>query len=168
MAVRIEKNGSVWTVIHDRPQARNAMDPASADALTEAFLQFDADKNAAVAVFYGAGGAFCAGWDLKYVSTLDKDYPLGELDIPVAGSRGNGGEIPRGPLGPSRLELDKPAIAAIEGPAVAGGMELGLWCDFRVMAKESYFGVYLPPLGRAADRRRHRAPAAHRGARPRA
>ncbi len=82
------------------------------------------------------------GWDLKYVSTLNAAYPLGELDIPTARPRGNGGEIPRGPLGPSRLELDKPVIAAIEGPAVAGGMELGLWCDFRVMAKESYFGVY--------------------------
>ena len=93
-------------------------------------------------MFYGAGGAFCAGWDLKYVSTLDAAHPLGELDIPPAGPRGNGGEIPRGPLGPSRLELDKPVIAAIEGPAVAGGMELGLWCDFRVMAQESYFGVY--------------------------
>ena len=142
MAVRIEKNGSVWTVIQDRPEARNAMDPTSADALTAAFLEFDADKSAAVAVFYGAGGAFCAGWDLKYVSTLNAEYPLGELDIPPAGPRGNGGEIPRGPLGPSRLELDKPVIAAIEGPAVAGGMELGLWCDFRVMAKDAYFGVY--------------------------
>jgi enoyl-CoA hydratase len=142
MAVRIEKNGIVWTVIHDRPEARNAMDPASADALTAAFLEFDADKNAAVAVFYGAGGAFCAGWDLKYVTTLNTECPLGELDIPTAGPRGNGSEIPRGPLGPSRLELDKPVIAAIEGPAVAGGMELGLWCDFRVMAKDAYFGVY--------------------------
>jgi enoyl-CoA hydratase/carnithine racemase len=82
MAVRVEKNGSVWTVIHDRPEARNAMDPASADALTAAFLEFDADKSASVAVFYGAGGAFCAGWDLKYVSTLDAAHPLGELDIP--------------------------------------------------------------------------------------
>jgi len=142
MTVRIEKDGPVWTVIHDRPEARNAMDPQSADALTAAFLEFDADRDASVAVFYGAGGAFCAGWDLKYVSTLNADYPLGELDIPPAVPRGNGGEIPRGPLGPSRLELDKPVIAAIEGPAVAGGMELGLWCDFRVMAKESYFGVY--------------------------
>ena len=85
MAVRVEKNGAVWTVIHDRPEARNAMDPASADALTAAFLEFDADKNAAVAVFYGAGGAFCAGWDLKYVSTLNAAYPLGELDIPPLG-----------------------------------------------------------------------------------
>ncbi len=142
MAVRVEKNGAVWTVIHDRPEALNAMDPASADALTAAFLDFDADQDASVAVFYGAGGAFCAGWDLKYVSTLNADYPLGELDIPPAGARGNGGEIPRGPLGPSRLELDKPVIAAIEGPAVAGGMELGLWCDFRVMAQDLYFGVY--------------------------
>src|SRR6266513_6387476 len=142
MAVRTEKNGSVWTVIHDRPEARNAMDPQSADALTPAFLQFDADKDASFALFYGATGAFCAGWVLKYVSSLNAEYPLGELDISTARPRGNGGEIPRGPLGPSRLELDKPVIAAIEGPAVAGGMELGLWCDFRVMAKDAYFGVY--------------------------
>ena len=142
MTVSIEKNGSVWTMIHDRPEARNAMDPDSADALTKAFLAFDADESASVAVFYGGGGAFCAGWDLKYVSTLNVEHPLGELDIPTAGSHVNGGEIPRGPMGPSRLELDKPVIAAIEGPAVAGGMELGLWCDFRVMAEESYFGVY--------------------------
>lgn len=142
MTVRIEKSGAVWTIVHDRPEARNAMDPKSADELTAAFLEFDATASASVAVFYGAGGSFCAGWDLKYVSTLMHDYPLGELDIPPAMPRGNGGDIPRGPLGPSRLELDKPVIAAIEGPAVAGGMELGLWCDFRVMAQESYFGVY--------------------------
>jgi enoyl-CoA hydratase len=142
MTVRTEKDAGVWTIIHDRPEARNAMDPQSADALTKAFLDFDADETACVAVLYGAGGAFCAGWDLKYVSTIDADYPLGELDIPIAGPRGNGAEIPRGPLGPSRLELNKPVIAAIEGPAVAGGMELGLWCDFRVMAADSYFGVY--------------------------
>src|ERR1700744_2789538 len=103
MTVRVEKNGAVWTVIHDRPEARNAMDPASADALTQAFLEFDADDKASVAVFYGAGVAFCAGWDLKYVSTLNAAHPLGELDIPTAGAHGNGGEIPRGPLGPSRL-----------------------------------------------------------------
>jgi len=142
MTVTVEKSGPVWTVIHNRPEARNAMDPASADALTQAFLEFDADDSARVAVLYGEGGAFCAGWDLKYVSTLDQAYPLGELDIPTAGPRGNGGEIPRGPLGPSRLELDKPVIAAIAGPAVAGGMELALWCDFRVMQDDDYFGVY--------------------------
>src|SRR5258708_21794142 len=141
MAVRIEKKGPVWTVIHDRPEARNAMDPESADKLTAAFLEFDADKDAAVAVFYGAGGSFCAGWDLKYVSTLNADCPLGELDIAPAKAPGNGGDIPRGPLGPSRLELDKPVIAAIEGPAVAGGMGLGLWVDFQVIAKAGYFGA---------------------------
>ena len=142
MTVRTEKKGLVWTVIHDRPQARNAMDPDSADALNAAFLAFDTDESASVAVFYGEGGAFCAGWDLKFVSTLNADYPLGELDIPPAKPRGNGGDIPRGPMGPSRLELDKPVIAAIEGPAVAGGMELALWCDFRVMAEDAYLGVY--------------------------
>jgi enoyl-CoA hydratase len=142
MTVEVEKNGYVWTVIHNRPEARNAMDPESADALTRAFLEFDADDEARVAVFYGEGGAFCAGWDLKYVSTLDGEYPLGELDIPPAAARGNGAELPRGPLGPSRLELDKPVIAAIAGPAVAGGMELALWCDFRVMQEDAYLGVY--------------------------
>jgi enoyl-CoA hydratase len=95
MAVRTEKNGAVWTIIHDRPEARNAMDPKSADALTAAFLEFDADKNASVAVFYGAGGAFCAGWDLKFVSTLNSEYPLGELDIPPAGPRGIGCAVDR-------------------------------------------------------------------------
>ena len=162
MAVRTEKNGAVWTIIHDRPEARNAMDPKSADALTASFLEFDADKNASVAVLYGAGGTFCAGWDLKFVSTLNSEYPLGELDIPPARPRGIGSEIPRGPLGPSRLELDKPVIAAIEGPAVAGGMELGLWCDFRVMAEGSLLRRLLPPLGRAADRRWNRPATTYR------
>ena len=87
MAVRIEKDGPVWTIIHDRPDARNAMDPKSADAMTAAFLEFDANEEAVIAVLYGAGGAFCAGWDLKYVSTLDADYPLGELDISTARPR---------------------------------------------------------------------------------
>ena len=73
MAVRTKKDGAVWTIIHDRPEARNAMDPQSADALTAAFLEFDADKTASVAVFYGAGGALCAGWDLKFVSTLNSE-----------------------------------------------------------------------------------------------
>src|SRR6188768_252315 len=98
MSVRIEKAGAVWTIVHDRPEARNAMDPKSADELTAAFLEFDAAEDAAVAVFWGAGGAFCAGWDLKYVSTLNAEHPLGELDIPTAGPHVNGGEIPRGPM----------------------------------------------------------------------
>jgi enoyl-CoA hydratase len=137
MAVRIEKSGSVWTVIHSRPEARNAMNPRSADALVAAFEQFDADDAADVAVFWGEGGAFCAGWDLKTVSDLDMNDPVGALDFPKGG-----GEAPRGPLGPSRLELSKPVIAAVEGPAVAGGMELAMWCDVRVMAESAYFGVY--------------------------
>jgi enoyl-CoA hydratase len=137
MTVRIEKSGSVWTVIHSRPEARNAMDPASADALVAAFETFDADPSANVAVFWGEGGAFCAGWDLKAVSDLDQDNPVGNIDFPKGG-----GKAPRGPLGPSRLELSKPVIAAVEGPAVAGGMELAMWSDVRVMAESAYFGVY--------------------------
>ena len=137
MSVRIEKSGSVWTVIHSRPEARNAMDPVSADALVAAFEQFDKDDSANVAVFWGEGGAFCAGWDLKAVSSLDQGNPVGNIDFPK-----DGGKAPRGPLGPSRLELSKPVIAAVEGPAVAGGMELAMWCDVRVMAESAYFGVY--------------------------
>jgi len=141
--VRIEKQGPVWTVIHSRfREARNAMDPDSAEALAEAFREFEGDNSASVAVLWGEGGAFCAGWDLKFASTLsDRDsfqrhisdglaFPIG-ANVP-----------PRGPLGPTRLELSKPVIAAVEGPAVAGGMELALWCDIRVMASSAYFGVY--------------------------
>jgi enoyl-CoA hydratase len=137
MVVRVEKSGPVWTVIHSRPEARNAMDPASADALVAAFQSFDADATADVAVLWGEGGAFCAGWDLKYAASLKGDNPLSGLDFPPDGSA-----APRGPLGPTRLELSKPVIAAMEGPAVAGGMELALWCDLRVMAETAYIGVY--------------------------
>jgi enoyl-CoA hydratase len=137
VTVRIEKSGSVWTVIHSRPEARNAMDAPSADALVAAFEQFDAEPSANVAVFWGEGGAFCAGWDLKSVSSLDQSDPVGNINFPK-----DGGKPPRGPLGPSRLEMSKPVIAAVEGPAVAGGMELAMWCDVRVMAESAYFGVY--------------------------
>ncbi len=142
MNVRIEKNGPVWTVIHDRPQARNAMNPENAQALYEAFLEFDAAPDASVAVFYGAGGAFCAGYDLKRVGEMEgRENPNARFDFSPGGD-GNGGDIARAPMGPSRLELSKPVIAAVEGPAVAGGMELALWCDIRVMADDAYFGVY--------------------------
>ena len=139
MTVKISKADEVWTIIHNRPEARNAMDPESADALVEAFKEFNESEKAKVGVFYGAGGAFCAGWDLKYAQTLGEGSSdeLRKLDFPVGSS-----EPPRGPLGPSRLELDKPVIGAIEGPAVAGGMELALWCDIRVMAEDAYLGVY--------------------------
>lgn len=138
--VRIEKHGAVWTVIHSRyEEARNAMDPASADALVEAFTAFDADPSASVAVFWGEGGAFCAGWDLKYASSLESGKrPLADIDYPMDPLK----PVPRGPMGPSRLQLSKPVIAAVEGPAVAGGFELALWCDLRVMAETAYFGVY--------------------------
>jgi len=139
MTVRIEKQGRVWTVIHSRPEARNAMDPESADALVEAFTAFDRDREAAVAVLWGEGGAFCAGWDLKYcASIIDRPEALHAIDYPLDDRT----PIPRGPLGPTRLELDKPVIAAVAGPAVAGGFELALWCDVRVMEASAYFGVY--------------------------
>jgi enoyl-CoA hydratase len=139
MAVRIERKGKVWTVIHSRPQARNAMDPESADALVSAFQEFQNDREAAVAVLWGEGGAFCAGFDLKYgASLIDEPERLHEIDYPLDDRQA----IPRGPLGPTRLELDKPVIAAVAGPAVAGGFELALWCDVRVMEESAYFGVY--------------------------
>ena len=118
MSVRIEKSGSVWTVIHSRFEARNAMDPKSADDLVAAFEQFDAEPSADVAVFWGEGGAFCAGWDLKSVSSLDQANPVKALDFP-----GDGGKAPRGPLGPSRLELSKPVIAAVHGYAIGQAFE---------------------------------------------
>ncbi len=142
MAVRVEKSGAVWTVVHSRPEARNAMDPESADALVRAFEAFEKDETAHVAVLWGEGGAFCAGWDLKYAATL-ADRERFQRDMVEGLAFGLGaGPAPRGPLGPTRLELAKPVIAAVEGPAVAGGMELALWCDCRVMAETAYFGVY--------------------------
>ena len=139
MTVRIEKQGKVWTVIHSRPEVKNAMDPASADALVDAFTAFDRDPEAGVAVLWGEGGAFCAGWDLKYGASLVNDpAPLHAIDFPPDDRK----PVPRGPMGPTRLELDKPVIAAVAGPAVAGGFEVALWCDLRVMEESAYFGVY--------------------------
>lgn len=136
MSVRIEKDGPIWTIIHSRPEARNAMDPESAEALFEAFQSFDADDTASVAVFWGEGGAFCAGWDLKQASLLEGAEALDPYDF------SEDGKPPMGPMGPSRLELSKPVIAAVSGPAVAGGMELALWCDIRIMEETAFMGVY--------------------------
>ncbi|MGQ0511283.1 MAG: crotonase/enoyl-CoA hydratase family protein [Betaproteobacteria bacterium] len=135
MTVRVEKAGKVWTVVHSRPEAKNAMDPVSAQALVEAFTAFDRDPEAAVAVLWGEGGAFCAGFDLKHAA--NNGGALDGLAYPA-----EPGELPRGPMGPTRLELDKPVIAAVAGPAVAGGLEVALWCDLRVMEASAYFGVY--------------------------
>ena len=138
MTVRIEKKAAVWTVIHSRPEARNAMDPESAEALFDAFNAFNADKDAAVAVLWGEGGAFCAGFDLKHAAARDGEAPrIGAGDYPL-----DNRPALRGPMGPTRMELDKPVIAAIAGPAVAGGFEVALWCDIRIMEASAYFGVY--------------------------
>jgi enoyl-CoA hydratase len=139
MSVHIEKRGPVTTVVMERPNARNAVDPETADALVAAFEAFDRDRDAKVAVFFGSHGTFCAGWDLKYGASLaGKDVRKAlALDFPDGSA-----PPPRGPMGPSRLELDKPVIAAVAGAAVAGGMELALWCDMRVMEEDAFFGVY--------------------------
>jgi enoyl-CoA hydratase len=142
MPVRIERSDRVLTVIQSRPEARNAVDPDHADALYEAFVAFDADETADVAVFWGEGGAFCAGADLKSlaargIATRENASTHKSLEFPK-----DGGPVPRGPMGPTRLMLGKPVIAAIEGPAVAGGMELALWADCRIMAEGAYMGVY--------------------------
>jgi enoyl-CoA hydratase len=138
MSVLVEKHGPVTTVILNRSEARNAVDPETARALYDAFKAFDADPSQHAAVFWGAGGAFCAGFDLKYAGSLTGEKsPLAVNNIP----EGNGA-FPPGPMGPTRLELSKPVIAAIAGPAVAGGMELALWCDLRVMEEDAYMGVY--------------------------
>lgn len=128
MSVRIETEGPVFTVILSRPEVRNAVDAPTARALADAFRAFEADEAARVAVLWGEGGTFCAGADLKAVSA--------GKDAPAARSEGDG------PMGPSRMALDKPVIAAVAGHAVAGGLELALWCDLRVVEQSAVFGVY--------------------------
>lgn len=128
MSVKVERNGKVYTVIIDRPERRNAVDRPTADALVAAFKEFDADDSARVGVLWGSGGYFCAGADLKAVAT---------------GQGRNRAEIDGdGPMGPSRMLLSKPVIAAVAGHAVAGGLELALWCDMRVVEESAVFGVY--------------------------
>lgn len=141
MTITIDRTDGITTVTINRPQARNAVDPATARALYQAFLDFEADAEQRVAILTGAGGYFCAGFDLKAAGSGDADNWLRSLDIPEGWSDPVADPRP-GPMGPSRLLLSKPVIAAIEGPAVAGGMELAAWCDLRVMAQGAVTGVF--------------------------
>jgi len=144
-SVHSEKQGAITIVTLDRPQARNAVDSDTARRLYEAFVSFEEDAGASVAVFHGANGHFCAGWDLQYGARMAQQAGggavLADLDFAPADAR------PAGPMGPSRLLLSKPVIAAVSGAAVAGGMELALWCDLRVLEEDAYFGVYCRRFG---------------------
>jgi len=143
MSVNVVRNGPVTTVILDRPHARNAVDGPTALALFAAFEEFDRDESAAVAVLWGDHGTFCAGADLKAIGTPDSNptHRFGPAG-PAAPVSDVAGPAAPGPMGPSRMILSKPVIAAVSGYAVAGGLELALWCDLRVVEENAVFGVF--------------------------
>jgi enoyl-CoA hydratase len=132
MTVRVERQGALTLITLDRPTLRNAVDRATADALYRAFSEFEADPEARVAILTGAGEHFCAGADLRAVAAGHPNRV--EPDGP-------------GPMGPTRMELSKPVIAAVAGYAVAGGLELALWCDLRVVEEDAIFGVFCRRFG---------------------
>ena len=134
--ILVERENEITIISINRPERRNAVDGKTANALYEAFLSFDADPNASIAVFTGVGNCFCAGADLKAIATGDREK-----------RREVGGRNTMAPMGPSRLVLSKPVIAAVEGYAVAGGMELALWADMRVIAEDTVFGVFCRRFG---------------------
>ena len=146
-AVELSNIGAVTLVTLNRPDVRNAVDADTARALHQAFVAFDADPQAKVAVFHGAHGHFCAGWDLQVGARALQQSPTGADQILSTLEFEPGDHQPAGPMGPSRLLLSKPVIAAVSGAAVAGGMELALWCDMRVMEADAYFGVYCRRFG---------------------
>ncbi len=132
MTVRIEEDGPIFTVVLSRPEVRNAVDRETARALADAFRVFDAKRDARVAVLWGEGGHFCAGADLKAIASGTGNRVASDGD---------------GPMGPTRMVLGKPVIAAVSGYAVAGGFELALWCDLRVVEETATFGVFCRRFG---------------------
>ena len=138
----VERDGPVTTVIINRAEARNAVNNATAEALHAAFSDFERDDEASVAVLWGKGLSFCAGADLKAVAGGERQARYEHL-----GRADNTGLFAEGPMGPSRLKLSKPVIAAVAGYAVAGGIELALWCDLRVMEESATFGVFCRRFG---------------------